>query len=272
MENTICEIKYPSVFMHTSPDIASEACDELLYGTAIKEIGRTGEYVRCETEYGYSGYLHERYFGEPREDGECRYIVKMPFADLLPEPVYRYRPIISVPCGSVLCSAKNAKEYDRFVAVVHRGHECYAPRLAIEPYEKISVPCIDDCETIRKLICDNALAYLGVPYRWAGKSSAGIDCSGLCFMAYYLVGLPLWRDSYADTRFVHEIPYERARQGDIVYFRGHAGIYIGDGEYVHASSQSGRVTVNSLHRGSIIFKRDIAERFACFARSNFLEA
>lgn len=271
MEKTICKIKFPSVFMHTSPDISSETSDELLYGTPVKRIGTSGDYVRCETEYGYSGYVHRRYISsEEEKQSSAVFVVKSIFADILPEPVYKYRPIITVPCGSLVYSEKKAEAYGSFIAVEHRGHKCYIPSGCVSVYGKITETVTENAETLRKMICDDALMYLGTPYRWGGKSTAGIDCSGLCFMAYYLNGLPLWRDSFADTRFVHEVSAERVRQGDVVYFKGHAGIYIGDGEYVHASSLSGRVTVNSLHKNSIIYRGDIAERFVCFARSNLL--
>lgn len=271
MENNTGTINFPSVYMHTSPDIASEVSDELLYGTTVRKIGKTGDYFRCETDYGYSGYIHTRYIAEPENtSGASAFVVTAPFADLLTDALYKYRPVITLPRGSIIYSRHKLCSCDRFFPVMHRGHRCYIPTASVSPYEKYSESPVYSNTITAKKICDDALMYLGTPYRWGGKSTSGIDCSGLCYMSYFLNGLPLWRDSYADTRFVHEISAEKARQGDVIYFRGHVAIYIGDGEYVHSSASAGCVTVNSLHKSSIIYRADLAESFITFARSNLL--
>ncbi|MGI6197151.1 MAG: C40 family peptidase [Eubacteriales bacterium] len=123
---------------------------------------------------------------------------------------------------------------------------------------------------LRKQICDDALSYLGTPYRWGGRTPSGIDCSGLCFTVYALNGLPLWRDAYADKRYVHEIDKTRLQPGDLIYFKSHMALYIGDDEYVHASASTGYVTVGSLNPASVLWRQDLAQSFLCFAESNFL--
>lgn len=271
MDNKEYIINYPSVYMHTAPDITSEVSDELLYGTTLKKIAMYGDYFRCETSYGYGGYVHEKYLCEENQpDGAKPYIVTSPFCDLLTEGAYKYRPVTTLPRGSILYSRHCLSRADRFFSVIYKKHKCYVPASGIRLYEKNDGAIIDKNSDIRRKICDSALFYLGTPYRWGGKSPSGIDCSGLCFMAYYLNGIPLWRDSYADTRYVHEINSERALQGDLIYFKGHMALYIGDGEYVHSSASAGCVTVNSLRKNSIIYREDLAEKLICFARSNAL--
>ena len=44
---------------------------------------------------------------------------------------------------------------------------------------------------LRAKLVDGALAYLDCPYRWGGRTPAGVDCSGLCHTAYLLQGLPI---------------------------------------------------------------------------------
>ena len=271
MERNICTITFPSVFMHTLPDISSEVSDELLYGTHLEKIGESGDYIRCETGYGYSGYVHKRYLSEVTDTEKASpFIVSAVFADLLAHDTYKYRPVITLPKGSIIHARHKPSENSRFAEVLHRGHKCYIPSNAIIPYEKRTGVSTSEATVMRKKICDAALMYLGSPYRWGGKSPSGIDCSGLCFMSYFLNGLPLWRDAYADKRYVHEIPEASAKQGDLIYLKGHAAIYIGDGEYVHSSASAGGVTVSSHHKSRIIYRADLADKFVCFARSNML--
>ncbi len=275
MSKTI-RIEYPSVYLHLLPEPLSEVCDELPYGTCVtisENAERKNEYIRCETEYGYSGYLHEKYIGEDirsREAEETRYpfVVCAPFCDLHIDSVYKYRPIMTLPRASVVYGARASLGKERFFSVFHKEHRFFVPTFALRPYEKRTKVDKGEIDTLRRRICDDALSYLGTPYRFGGRNVSGIDCSGLCFNTYFLNGLPLWRDSFADRRFVHEIDREDLLPGDLLYFKGHVALYIGDGEYVHASASVGCVTVGSLIPGSVIYRADLGEHLLCAARSN----
>ena len=107
-----------------------------------------------------------------------------------------------------------------------------------------------------------ALAYLCVQYRWGGRSPWGIDCSGLCFTAYYLNGVSIYRDAKILEGFpVHAIPAEQAKKGDLLFFPGHVAMYLGDGRFVHSTSHVGThgVAVNSLTPGDPLFRPDLLE-------------
>ena len=282
MPKQCCRVNRPSVYMHVRADSASEVCDELPYGTPLMPLAPPvpaknggGCYVRCETDYGYSGYVHEKYMisdSDEASDPIYRFRVTAPFCDLLADSVYRYRPILTVPRGSVLLSRKEHLGTDRFFPVTAQNRTYFVPTAALRPFcvRDNLCECSEDAEALRKQICDDALFYLGTPYRWGGRTPAGIDCSGLCFTAYALNGIRIWRDAFADTRYVHEIGAEQLLPGDLIYFNGHVALYIGDGEYVHSSASAGGVTVNSLTRGSIIYREDLAKSVVCYARSNLL--
>lgn len=72
-----------------------------------------------------------------------------------------------------------------------------------------------------------ALSFVGAPYRWGGRSRAGIDCSGLIQIARQTAGLPCRRDS--DMQFAdlsEEVPQGEGRRGDIAWWPGHIGILL----------------------------------------------
>jgi lipoprotein Spr len=100
---------------------------------------------------------------------------------------------------------------------------------------------------------DTAMLYRGVPYRWAGMSSRGVDCSGLVSLVLKSHGVEAPHNASRLYNLGRPVPFEELRSGDLVFFTsrgkavGHVGIYIGDGKFIHASSRSGRVTVNSLN-------------------------
>ena len=101
----------------------------------------------------------------------------------------------------------------------------------------------------------SALEYLDYPYVWAASDPGrGFDCSGLIYYVMQLCGYKTpWRTA-ADMRAHYGEQVERGEllPGDLVFFHsssewvGHVGIYIGDGQFVHASSGSRKVIVSSL--------------------------
>lgn len=103
-----------------------------------------------------------------------------------------------------------------------------------------------------------ALQYLGVPYVWGGSSPSGFDCSGLTQYSYRQVGVSLPRTSQSQYNAGQHIARDRLdllKPGDLVFFGTngdadevhHVGMYVGDGNYVHAPYTGAVVRVDSLN-------------------------
>ncbi len=99
-----------------------------------------------------------------------------------------------------------------------------------------------------------ALSYLGVPYRYGGNSAEqGLDCSGFVRLVYeQTAGLKLPRRSEEMNRLGSPVSTEDLQAGDLVFYNtlrrphSHVGIYIGDGQFVHAPSSGGQVRVEKM--------------------------
>lgn len=105
---------------------------------------------------------------------------------------------------------------------------------------------------ISRRIVNTSMQYIGVPYVFGGNSPRyGLDCSAYVKLVYSQVGINLPRT--ADAQFEVGTPVATADllPGDAVFFEtyapgaSHVGIYIGDGNFIHASSSKG-VTISSL--------------------------
>jgi len=110
-----------------------------------------------------------------------------------------------------------------------------------------------------------AKSLLGTRYVWGGTSRGGFDCSG--FVGYVMrnAGVKLPRTSIEQSRVGTHVPRSELRAGDLIFFntRGgrisHVGIFIGNGNFIHASSGSGRVIVSALS-GAYYSKRYVTGR------------
>lgn len=107
---------------------------------------------------------------------------------------------------------------------------------------------------LRQELIKTARSFLGVPYLWGGASAeAGFDCSGLTMTVYQLNGLNLPRHSKRQYEAGDYIGREKLQKGDLVFFslsnRGkisHVGIYIGEGQFIHAPSRGKKIRIDSL--------------------------
>ena len=101
-------------------------------------------------------------------------------------------------------------------------------------------------------IADYALEFLGCEYRYGGKSpETGFDCSGLVWYVYGHFGIPLNRTAADQAKNGVPVPAEEIAPGDIILFYrggwiGHAGICLGDGQYIHAMDVGIGVVVSPM--------------------------
>ncbi|MGF2617985.1 hydrolase Nlp/P60 [Rossellomorea vietnamensis] len=97
-----------------------------------------------------------------------------------------------------------------------------------------------------------AQKYLGVPYAWGGTSANGFDCSGYILTVFKELGITLPRTSSSMYNVGTKVSKSDLRAGDLVFFNtygsgvSHAGIYIGNNEFIHASSNKG-VTISNIN-------------------------
>lgn len=107
-------------------------------------------------------------------------------------------------------------------------------------------------------IADYACKFIGNPYVAGGTSlTNGADCSGFVMSVYKNFGISLPRSSYAQSSVGRGVSYSEAKPGDVIYYGGHVGIYIGNGQIVHASTQRTGIKITSATYRNIITVRRI---------------
>ena len=100
----------------------------------------------------------------------------------------------------------------------------------------------------------NAMKFLGYRYVFGGTSPAGFDCSGFVYYIHNHSGAPVGRGMWQQYNGGAHISMNALQPGDTVFFANtympglsHDGIYIGNGQFIHASDERTGVTISSIY-------------------------
>lgn len=96
-----------------------------------------------------------------------------------------------------------------------------------------------------------AYDYIGKPYVWGAEGPRSFDCSGFTKYVYNAFGVNLPHYTGSQIGEGSSVSRSNLKQGDLIFFNtdgpvSHVGIYVGNGEFIHASSGSRKVTVSNL--------------------------
>lgn len=122
-------------------------------------------------------------------------------------------------------------------------------------FDRGGVAFVDATITIRDRIVDAAHSRLGCPYVWGGNGPNTFDCSGLVKWCYAQVGISIPRTTGELKSYGTQISVSQALPGDILWKSGHVGIYIGNGQYIHAPQTGDVVKISSVSSGNFTFAR-----------------
>ena len=137
----------------------------------------------------------------------------------------------------------------RAAVAAHHGDE-RASRAEREPVVPLG-PVVAGSAAAQKAV-DTAMAQRGKPYVWAAGGPGSYDCSGLTSYAYRAAGVSLPHSSRMQAQLGQPVSRDQLQPGDLVFFYdpvSHVGIYIGNGQMVHAPTFGDVVKVSPLMSG-----------------------
>ena len=117
-------------------------------------------------------------------------------------------------------------------------------------YQVVSQP--SQSKSLGGRVVNTALRCLGITYKWGGYSPGGLDCSGFVKAVFASHGINLPRTSRDQAVVGIPVGWSQLQPGDRLYFAckggqiDHAGIYMGNGFFIHSSASRGGVAVDSV--------------------------
>lgn len=235
----------PVANMYSGPSDKVDVVSQAIYGTNVTLLVARGEWSRIQTPDRYKGWVPSRHVrilltGNGYAKSATAVQVQSLFANVYAEPdITRHKPVLTIPFESRLEMIPDAKM--RNGQPLPEGWlQVHLPDLRSAWIQQGDVAADLKSLSIPESI-ELAKRFLGIPYLWGGRSSFGFDCSGFTQMLMRARGVNMPRDADQQAAWNSAMHVERKnlQVGDLLFFGSsarqitHTGMYIGDGEFIH---------------------------------------
>ncbi len=226
----------PTAWIHEQPDDDGHlrsGDSQLLFGEQFQSSHIEGDWIYGTSLIdGYKGWVQNKYLSKTLP--ALSHLIDVRLADLYPSPSFKMRPVHALGFMSRLALTTN---FENGFIQTQSGlwvHETHVTPLDAPPTKDLS---------------STALMLSDTPYLYGGRSSFGIDCSGLIGLALQRHHINTRRDS---GHMIDDIGQDIAKTGpfmrnDIIHLKGHIGIMLDDTNFLNATARHMRVVIEPLH-------------------------
>jgi cell wall-associated NlpC family hydrolase len=233
MAEQICEVAEPQAPLRHAPSPDAALDTEALKGerVTVYETEEGWAHGRLETD-GYVGYLPASALGPPGPAPTHKVAALRTL--VFPGPSIKLPPLEALPLGGRLAVAR----IDGPFAITASGG--YVPARHLAPLDVMESDFVAVAER-----------FLGTPYLWGGKTSLGLDCSGLVQVALAACGIASPRDSDAQENalgnsLASSTDLSGLRRGDLLFWKGHVAIVRDEAALIHANAFHMAVVIESI--------------------------
>ncbi|WP_337185867.1 NlpC/P60 family protein [Phenylobacterium sp.] len=214
--------------IRSAPDAGAEQMDQLLFGERFEVIEEEGAWL----------------FGQAARDGYVGFVDAAALAPTGPLPTHRVSALRTYAFAEASIKSRALGPYSLNSLVCVEAVEGRLAKvsgagwMAADHLSPIGV-FEDDWAAI-------AERFVGAPYLWGGRESVGLDCSGLIQQALFACGRACPRDTDMQEALGAAIGADAFDRGDLVFWKGHVALGVGDGRIVHANGHHMATVIEPL--------------------------
>ena len=221
VEGVVMEVVAPVATLHREASATAMQTTQALLGERLVALEIGGDWVWVQLKRdGYVGYIAKSAVSTDLTNPTHR--VSVPATFLYPLPDIKSQPPVSLPMNSRLEIVESGEKFSK----LSNGHYVFTKHI-----RPLNEPEADFVGVAEK--------FLDVPYYWGGKTSQGLDCSGLVQLSLEACGVAALRDSDMQKEQLGQIlminDLSSLRRGDLVFWDGHVGIMTDDKHLLHAN-------------------------------------
>lgn len=222
IEEKVMYVNYSSIYVRKGPSTSDEILDSLVLNAQVTVVAEVGDWYKVKLN-GETGYIAKRLLSSTKQDTTSRGAEERNIEEIQNT------------------DQEQTNTSEQITTTTSKGQE----------------------------IVNYAKQYLGCKYVYGGSGPSTFDCSGFTMYVYKHFGISLSHSATAQSKNGIYVAKEDLQPGDLVFFKdyetmdgiGHCGIYVGDGNFIHASSGTGYcVKISTLLSGSYNTRYETARR------------
>ncbi len=256
-----------------TPDESGKLVGKMSNNAACEVLGEEGDWIRIKSGK-VEGYCHKDYlltgvFARMRAEEIVTSVAEATSGGL------RVRTEPNTDCEIITTMAEG--EYlevvevtDGWIKVLLDDEEAYISAEYAQVKENLDTAITmtellygEGVSDVRVELCQYAKQFIGNPYVWGGTSlTKGADCSGFTLSVFKKYGIKLPHYSVSQSQMGTKVSLSDAKAGDLVFYAkgntvNHVGIYLGNGQVVHASSPRTGIKISNVGYRTIHSIRNI---------------
>ena len=239
-ETSPAVINRPVVNMFSKPTADADVISQAIFGANVQIVEDQAAWLKVRTPDDYTGWIEATAAVKRDVYAVSGTIAKVSnlFGSVYRETsIIKHQPIFTLPFESRLEVIEEPEIEER------RWLKVRLPDMR-EAWMQRGDTSLDQKPITREEMLALSRRFSGLPYLWGGASTFGYDCSGFTQMLYRQTGVNLPRDAQpqAESPIVKQVSQEELMPGDLLFFGPsgkkitHTGIYIGNGEFIHATA------------------------------------
>ena len=245
------------VNFRTGPGNEYDSMGKIEEGETVTYLGSNGGWRKVKYN-SKVGYVYKTYISEgSTSTTTVKYVKCDKSLNVRKGPSTSYSIITSLSNGTKVTVKSTSNGWSKITTGNITGYVSSSYLTSKKPSSGSSSSSDSSTSTSASKLISYAKKFLGKPYVWGAQGPNGFDCSGFTYYVFKnSAGITLPRTSSMQSKYGTAVSKSNLKPGDLLFFDTvgsnnggvtHCGIYIGNGQMIHAASGQGKVVINNIN-------------------------